>query len=42
MSNLVDMWTVELAKLREKGRAVFSGSSRPKAEMEAVSRRSFL
>lgn len=34
MSNLVNTWTAELAKLREKGRAAFSGSSRPKAEME--------
>ncbi|RWV79144.1 hypothetical protein GW17_00059775 [Ensete ventricosum] len=32
------MWTAELAKLREKGRAAFSGSSRPKAaEMEGGS-----
>ncbi|RWW54849.1 hypothetical protein BHE74_00038549 [Ensete ventricosum] len=34
MSNLVDTWTAELAKLRDKGRAAFSGSSTPRAEVE--------
>ncbi|THU71966.1 hypothetical protein C4D60_Mb04t07120 [Musa balbisiana] len=35
MSNLVDTWTAELAKLRDKGRAALSGSSTPRAEAEA-------
>ncbi|CAL9151990.1 unnamed protein product [Musa hybrid cultivar] len=37
MSNLVDTWTAELAKLRDKGRAALSGSSTPRAEAERAS-----
>ncbi|URD94503.1 hypothetical protein MUK42_31934 [Musa troglodytarum] len=37
MSNQVDTWTAELAKLRDKGRAAFSGSSTPRAEAERAS-----
>lgn len=39
MSNLVDTWTAELAKLRDKGRAALSGSSTPRAEAEAEAER---
>ncbi|OAY25461.1 hypothetical protein MANES_17G096800v8 [Manihot esculenta] len=35
MSGLVDIWTAELAKLREKGQTLWSGNSSPTATSES-------